>query len=141
MFFSILSLLVAMVFMPCAILLQRARTRSGEQLDRLLVEVSRELNVPQQLDRDELYRQRGLLYVNKKSLERQMSYALDDRTRKAYRSAIDQNARSILAVEARLPRVELLRKQMVVHRVLMVLCAVMIGFVSWVYLLHKDAWG
>ncbi len=137
---SILSFLIAVSLAQCAILLQRSRVRSGQQLHDLLVELSRELSVPERLQLDELVGRRALLYANKRSLERQLSYALDDRTRKAYRTAVDQIERGIQALEARLPRVELLRRKMIVCNVLTVLCAATIALASWVYVTHKDAW-
>lgn len=137
---SILSFLVAMSFAQCAILLQRSRVRSREQLEELLVVLSRELSVPERLEADELVGRRALLYANKRNLERQMSYAPDDRTRNVYRTAVHQIERSIQALEARLPQVELLRREMIVCNVLTVLCAATIALASWVYLAHKDAW-
>jgi hypothetical protein len=141
MLFNVLSLLVAMLFVHAAILLRRFRGNAQDARDRLLVALSRELHVPQQLQPGDVVDQRALLYANKRNLESQMSRQVDDSTRKAYRVVVEQNEARIQSVERGLPVLEALRRKLVLQDLATGFCVVAIGFTILAYLNHRRMWG
>ncbi len=135
----ILALLAAMALALWVILLRRWRAAAGGEFEKLLVELSRALNVPERIDLKDLYRRRTLLYANKRSLEGQMSRKSDEATQRAYQAVIDQNDRNVAAVEERLPRLEQLRQRMIAHELLTAFSAALLALAVYVLVASRGA--